>query len=194
MTCCFCGTSTGYLQPPCLTDGTCRDTGTSHVVTKKNETPRESNTKQRALPVSEGASAYWLLQAASKQPTLGSKANERDRDDPESSPSGLQPRLIEGRCVDEGIVKRRGFNRTAREERWDPVESENLQGTPWKLKEPRAMFAMRPMLVEKEAIFLPIIPETHGKPPKRKLYLLRGDVERPGATGGSISHLATVLL
>ena len=68
--------------------------------------------------------------------------------------SGLQPRMIEGCYVEhhtrtgsifamtiEGTVKGRGFNRTFLEERWRPVEFENLTGTPWQLKEPGAEVA-----------------------------------------------------
>ena len=42
------------------------------------------------------------------------------------------------------------------EERWDPVEFENLIGTLWQLKEPRAGVARQSMLAVGEALPLPM--------------------------------------
>ena len=81
-----------------------------------------------------------------------------------------------------GIVKGPGSNRVSLEERWGPVEFENLIGTLWHLKEPRAVVARQSMLAVGEALPLPIIPEIRGGPLKRKLFAPRGDVERLGAT------------
>ena len=93
------------------------------------------------------------------------------------------------------------------EERWDSVEFENLQGAPCQLKEPRAVVAKHLVPAGGETVRLPIIPENHGEPLQRKLYVLRGDVERPGTTDkclactniilgnrATVTHSATCLL
>ena len=74
------------------------------------------------------------------------------------------------------------------EKRWGPVELENLKGTPWQLMEPRAVVARQPMLAGGEAIPLPNIPEIRGDSLKRKLCVLRGDVERLGAADGCVAR------
>ena len=48
------------------------------------------------------------------------------------------------------------------------------------------MVARQPMLVGGKAVLLPSIPRTRGQQLKRMLYVLRGDVERLGATDGRV--------
>ena len=95
-----------------------------------------------------------------------------------------EPRMIEERCVEhhsktgsilamtsEGIVFGRGVIQTKMlmEERGRLVEVENLKGTPWQPKEPRAVVARDTMLAGGEVKPLPLISKIRGAPLKRKV-------------------------
>ena len=60
-------------------------------------------------------------------------------------------------------------------------ERRDLKGTLWQLKELRAAGASQPMLAGGEALLLIF-------PVKRKLYVLRSDVERLGVTDGHVAR------
>ena len=78
------------------------------------------------------------------------------------------------------------------EEHWGILEFENLKGTPWQLKEPRAVVARQTMLAGGEAIPLAIMPN-----PWRTAHMevVRAErrVERLGATGGCVACTHLVL-
>ena len=78
------------------------------------------------------------------------------------------------------------------EERCDPVECGNLKGTPWQLKGPRKSGCETTHACRWRVH----TSSDHSRNPwryplRRKLYVLRGDVERLGATDGcvAVTHL-----
>ena len=157
----------------------CKNCLTRHRIGEDGKTAVQRGTGKRCVkPAREFGERIHLRPAVAPEPR-----------------SGLQPRMIEGRlCAtsfqdrkhpfDDERRHRERWSRKSLEESWDLVEFENLKGTPWQFKEPRAVVLKLPMIAGGKA--LRSFQKSVENRSNGKLYVLRGDVELFGSPLGNV--------